>query len=159
MQPIWIVLADEGRARILQWRKPGSDLEDVEELSDAGAHADEADLNRDAAGRRAPPDAHGSRPGDTTMPGNATVSPRESKLEHEADLFARRVAQRLAEAHRQHRFERLRIAAAPKFLGRLRKALDKEVSGAVEDEIDKDLLQLDRRTLTQRFFPGETGRP
>jgi protein required for attachment to host cells len=159
MQPTWIVLADEGRARILQWRKPGTDLEDIEELTDAGARADEADLNRDAAGRRTPPDAHGGRQGNTAMPGNATVSPGESKLEHEADLFARRVAQRLAEAHREHRFEHLRIAAAPRFLGRLRKALDTEVSRAVEDEIDKDLLQLDRRTLTQRFFPGEAAGP
>jgi protein required for attachment to host cells len=77
----------------------------------------------------------------------------EDKLDHEAELFARRVAGRLAEAHRAHRYGELRIAAAPRFLGRLRKALDPEVAKSVTGEIDKDLLQLDRRELTQKLFP------
>jgi protein required for attachment to host cells len=146
MTPTWVLLADEGRARILEWRAPDTDLEEVEELTDAAAHADNADLRRDAYGRRA-----GS--GTQAIGGNATASAGEEKLDHEAELFARRVADRLSQAHRQHRFERLRIVAAPRFLGRLRKQLDPEVRQAVEDEIDKDLLQLDRRALTERLFP------
>jgi protein required for attachment to host cells len=146
MEPIWIVLADEGRARILEWREPGQDLEEVEELTDDAAHADNADLRRDAFGRRG-----GS---DLRMGGNATSSAGEEKLDHEAERFARRVAERLAEAQRQRRYSQLRIAAAPKFLGRLRKVLDSQVEQAVVDEIDKDLLQLDRRSLTERFFPS-----
>ena len=63
----------------------------------------------------------------------------EDKLDHEAELFARRVA------------------AAPRFLGRLRKALDPEVAKTVTGEIDKDLLQLDRRALQQRLFPPPNG--
>jgi len=145
MDPMWIVLADEGHARILRLRKPGRDLEDVEELSDAAAHADNADLRRDAFGRRAGPDPR--------MGGSAVASAGEDKLDHEADAFARRVAARLTEAHRQHRYDQLRIAAAPRFLGRLRRLLDPEVEQAVVDEIDKDLLQLDRRSLTLRLFP------
>jgi protein required for attachment to host cells len=151
MQPTWIVLADEGRARILQTGRPGRDLEEVEELSDAAARADNADFRHDAYGRRSPP--AGARGG---MVGNATTSAGEEKLDHEAELFARRLADHLADACRKHRFERLRIAAAPKFLGRLRKALPDEVSAAVEEEIDKDLLQLDRRELTQRLYPSDT---
>lgn len=157
MEPTWIVLADEGRARILQMTRPGRDLEEVEELTDAGAHAAEADLRFDATGRRAPPSGHGGAPNMQTMPGNATVSAGESKLDHERELFARRVAARLAEAHRQHRYDRLHIAAAPKFLGALRKFLDEEVRQSVVGELDKDLLQLDRRALTQRFFPPASG--
>ena len=76
-------------------------------------------------------------------------------LDHEAELFARRVAERLSQAHAQGRFERLRTAAAPRFLGRLRKALTPQVAGAVVDEIDKDLLQFDRRELTLRLCPSE----
>jgi len=156
MEPTWVVLADEGRARILELRQPGRDLEEVEEFSWPSAHARNADLRRDAYGRRAPADSHGGGvPGNETMQGNNTESPGEEKLDHEAELFARRVAEHLAQARRQHRFERLHIAAAPKFLGRLRKVLDREVSESVVDELDKDLLQLDRRALTQRLFPGE----
>lgn len=149
MDPMWIVLADEGRARILECREPGHQLEEVEELTDPGAHAGNADLRRDAYGRRSG--------GDIRMGGNATASAGEEKLDHEAELFARRVAERLSEAHRQHRYGQLRIAAAPRFLGRLRKAMDHEVSETVVGEIDKDWLQLDRRTLARRLFPEQQG--
>jgi protein required for attachment to host cells len=146
----WIVLADEGRARILSRGDGGDDLRELEVLEDAAAHAHNADFRHDAYGRRAP--AGGAQPS------SATSSAGEEKLDHEAELFARRLALRLAEAHRQHRFEHLRIAAAPRFLGRLRKALDREVSAVVDEEIDKDLLQLDVRALTQRFYgPGAAG--
>jgi len=155
MQPTWIVLADKGRARILQMNQPGRDLEEVEELTDAAAHAHNADFRHDATGRRAPADGYA---GPQTMQGNATTSAGEDKLDHEAERFARQVAERLAEARREQRYERLRIVAAPKFLGRLRKVLPHEVSDAVVEEIDKDLLQLDRRELTQRLC-GDNGRP
>lgn len=154
MESTWIVLADEGRARILELRKPGHDLEEVEELTDPAAHAHNADFRHDAYGRRAPADSR-SAGGEGAMPATATASAGEEKLDHEAELFARRVSERLTQAHRQHRYHDLRIVAAPKFLGRLRKALDREVSEVVVDEIDKDLLQLDRRTLTQRLYPSQ----
>jgi protein required for attachment to host cells len=67
------------------------------------------------------------------------------------------VAEHLSQAQREHRYGTLRIAAAPKFLGRLRKQLDPQVKDAVEDELDKNLLQLDLRTLTQRLFPPAPG--
>lgn len=147
MDPTWILLADEGRARILATREPGEDLAEIEEMTDAAAHADNADLRRDAYGRRGGDDLR--------MGGNATTSAGEEKLDHEAELFARRVAERLSQAHAQGRFERLRIAAAPRFLGRLRKALTPQVASTVVDELDKDLLQLNRRELTQRLCPSE----
>lgn len=146
MDPTWIVLADEGRARILAMREPGTDLAEVEEMTDAAAHADNADLRHDAYGRRG-----GSDP---RMGGSNMESAGEEKLDHEAELFARRVAERLEQARRQGRFGRLRIAAAPRFLGRLRKMLDPQLAKVVDDELDKDLLQLDRRELTQKFFPA-----
>jgi protein required for attachment to host cells len=137
MEPIWVVVADEGRARFFARTEPEAELAPIDEMTDAGAHADNADLRRDAYGRR----------GSTV-----TSSAGEDKLAHEAEGFARRVAERLGEAHRAHRYGELRIAAAPRFLGRLRKALDREVAKAVADEIDKDLLQLDARELTRRVF-------
>jgi protein required for attachment to host cells len=152
MDTTWIVLADEGRARILERTDAGVDLQEVEDLTDAAAHAHNADLRRDAMGRRSPSDGHGANAG-SMMPGSSTSSAGEEKLDHEAELFARRLALRLTEARRAHRYDHLRIAAAPRFLGRLRKALDDEVRNVLDDEIDKDLLQLDRRSLTQRFFP------
>lgn len=143
--PAWVLLADEGRARILELR--GDEMHQLDELTDAAAHADNADLRRDAYGRRAG--------GGTLAAGNQTESAGQEKLDHEADAFARRVGARLAEAQREQRYGELRIAAAPRFLGRLRPHLDDAVRRCVVEEIDKDLLQLDRRELSERLF----GRP
>lgn len=144
MKPTWIVVADEGRARILELRQRGEELQPVDELTDAAAHADEADLQRDAHGRR----AHGGTGPISTI----TTSAGEDKLGQEADLFARRVAEHLAQALQKQRYGELHIAAAPKFLGRLRQHLAEPVRQVVGQEIDKDLLQLDRRALAQHFF-------
>jgi len=151
MDTTWILLADEGKARILQCRSAADGLEELETFVDAAAHAHNADLRHDAYGRRSPSNGHGANPGGN-LPGSAMSSAGEEKLDHEAELFARRLALRLAEARRAHRFDHLRIAAAPRFLGRLRKALDEEVRAVVDEEIDKDLLQLDARTLAQRLL-------
>lgn len=174
MTTTWIVLADEGRARILSAEDHAATLQDVERLDDPAAHAHNADFRHDARGRRNPaggvvgaggagsgaggagPNAGGH--GSASQPGSDAASAGEEKLDHEAELFARRIALRLAEAHRQHRYDRLRIAAAPKFLGRLRRVLDDEVRGTVDEEIDKDLLQLDRDDLSRRFLHPPGGR-
>jgi protein required for attachment to host cells len=158
----WVVLADEGRARFLEVR-PGRELQDVEELTWPAAHADDADFRHDAKGRRSPGAvgpggaAGASGGGGGRMPGSNTESAGESKLDHEAERFAHVVADKLAQAHRAQRYERLHIAAAPKFLGRLRRVLEREVSDSVVEEVDKDLLQLDPRALTERLFPQGTG--
>jgi protein required for attachment to host cells len=139
------MVADEGSARILAAPPDGGDLEEVVQLKDDMAHADDAELRRDALGRRA---------GGGTLPaGNLTASAGEDELHQEAQLFARRVAEFLAEALREQRFEHLRIAAAPRFLGLLRKALERDVADRVEREVDRDLVQLSRRELTLRMCP------
>jgi protein required for attachment to host cells len=145
MDEIWVLLADEGRARILALRATGTDLVDVEELTDPDARADDADFRHDAYPRR-------GGGGDLRTGGDAIGSSSEDKIDQEAEVFARRIAARLAQARSEGRYERLRIAAAPRFLGRLRKAIDPQVAKTIVDEIDKDLLQLTRRELTLKLF-------
>ena len=150
MDPIWIVLADEGRARIFATKEPGADLVEVEELTNAAAHADNADLRRDAYGRRGGGDLGDA--GGRRMGGSTTASAGEDKLDHEAELFARRIAKWLQEAHQQGRFRELRLAAAPRFLGRLRGQLDPQLTKVLAEELDKDLLQDSVREVARRFF-------
>lgn len=144
MASTWVVLADEGHARILERRQEGAALAPVKELADPAAHAHNADFRHDAYGRR----AGGGQP-----TGHATASAGEEKLDHEAEAFARRVAQELLSAYQGKRFDELRIAAAPRFLGRLRKELDAQVQKCVTQELDKNLLQLDERSIEQKLFP------
>lgn len=143
MKTTWVVVADEGLARILAMQGNGADMVEIETLTDAAARADEADLRRDAYGRRAG--------GGTLSSSYPTASAGEDELHQEADLFARRVAQWLADARRAQRFDAIKIAAAPRFLGLLRKALTPDVSSVVVEDFDKDLIHLNVRELTQRL--------
>jgi protein required for attachment to host cells len=156
MKTTWVVVADEAIARILQWNKDDKELEPVEELTDPAAHADGADLRRDAYGRRAgatTQSANTNTSSRQSSPANVTSSAGEAEQHLEAEDFAKRVATRLTEAFQQNRFEELRIVAAPRFLGLLRKAMGTQVAGVVTDELDKDLIHMDNREISQRLFP------
>jgi protein required for attachment to host cells len=135
---LWVLAADEAVARLLRLPGPGQDLEDVHTLTDAAAHADKADLRRDADGRR----------GQTV-----TRSAGIDESHREAELFARRVAGWLAEQHQAGHFKSLRIVAAPRFLGLLRQQLTPQVAQVVIDDAALDVVKLDRRSLTRRLFP------
>ncbi len=153
----WVLVADEAIARILHLPDAAAALEPVEELTDPAAHAKGADLRRDAEGRRAGSATHGARQGTAHRlrgVASATTSAGEGEQHLEAEAFARRVAGHLAQARQQGRFDSLRIAAAPRFLGLLRKALAPQVAAVVSDTLDKDLVHMDNRDITQRLFPA-----
>jgi protein required for attachment to host cells len=161
MKTTWVVVADEAIARILQRRQDGGDLEPVEEATDPDAHASGSDLRRDAAGRRsASAPAAGAQAHAPQRPRSATsvtASAGEGEQHLEAQAFARRVAQRLAEAFQQKRFDELRIVAAPRFLGLLRNSLDPQLADCVTQELDKDLVHLDNAEISRRLFPPGEG--
>lgn len=140
----WVLVADEGRARIFE-RPASGTLQEVEQLDDPVARADRADLRRDAYGRRA-----GS---DMRTGGNVTSSASDDELHREAFQFAGIVADRLSKGLHAGDYQKLVIAAAPRFLGYLRKQLSAQVSAVVQDELPKDFVNLDRRELTDRLFP------
>lgn len=160
MKRIWVVVADEAIARILQWPETGDELEPVEEITDPDAHALGADLRRDAYGRRAGAAAQGGSPGGSQPRGAATVtsSAGEAERHQEADAFARRVAQHLTRAQRQKRFDELHLVAAPRFLGLLRKHLDANVEAQLREEVSKDFIHLDNADITRRLFADRLAR-
>jgi protein required for attachment to host cells len=145
-KPTWVLLADEAIARILERPAGSGELQPVEELTDPDAHARESELHRAPHGRRGGAGGGGSLP-------QATVSAADSGRHQHAQAFAARIVQRLALHHREGRYEALRIVAAPRLLGYLRKALPPELAAAVTDTLDKDLVQASNAELTQRLFP------
>lgn len=156
MKTIWVVVADEAIARILRWPGAGHELQPVEELTDPAAHAKGSELRDDAFGRRAGPAgiAGGSGSGrGRSGPSTATSDAGLDEQHLEAEAFAGRVAQHLAEALQQARFDELQVVAAPRFLGLLRKAFAKTLARAVTVELDKDLIHSSNRDLTERLFP------
>ncbi|NUZ05819.1 host attachment protein [Piscinibacter koreensis] len=158
---IWVVVADEGLARFLRWPETGNELEEIDALSDSAAHAREGDLHRDAAGRRAGAAPQGSSQGTPQHrlrgTSSVTASAGEDQQHQEAQGFARRVAQHLAEALQRKRFDELRLVAAPRFLGLLRKELSPQVGALVTQEVNKDLIHEDNRAISQRLFADQAG--
>jgi protein required for attachment to host cells len=152
MKTIWVVVADEAIARILEKPQEGGDLVPVEELTDPQAHSKASDLRREPYGRRA---SGGSA--DAIGGANVTSSAGDAELHVEAQQFAARVAQRLKQLHQQKRFDEIRIVAAPRFLGYLRKQLDGELANVVTGSLDKDLIHLSNAEITGRLFQPHDG--
>ena len=154
---IWVLVADEAIARFLQWRERGHVLEPVEEMTDPNAHAKGTEVNTDAVGRRAagaPAGVVGSG-----IQAGATASAGEDVQHRAADMFARTVAQRLDERLREQRFDELRIAAAPRFLGLLRKHQSTQVAAVVSEETAKDLIHESNRELGDRLMADRMPAP
>jgi len=128
----WIVAADSARARFLQVADRNHDLVEVDDLLNPKGHVHEGDLVTD-----------------TEEPSNAH--------EHELDLFSKRVGEYLEKARTDHRYDKLVLVAPPKFLGKLRKTLGKEVEKLVTDELDKDLYRANAREL-ERYFTSRPAR-
>jgi protein required for attachment to host cells len=144
MQTNWLVVADEGVAHIYQWQGTDRHFQDVETLTHASAHAKEANLRRDAQGRRS---------GHAARAGSSVTSSAGLDAEHgEAILFAQRLNDWLAQGRQAGRFDRLRLAAAPRFLGLLRQSMKPEVADTILEDLPKDLVNESRADLEKRFL-------
>lgn len=136
MKTVWVLVADEAIARILEQPQEGGDLLSVEEMTDPDAHAREREMHNSPHGRR------GSQP---------TVSAADSERHQHAQLFASRIAERLADGLRDKRYDLLHIVAAPRLLGYLRKSLPPAVANVVASTQDKDLVQQSNAELSRRL--------
>jgi protein required for attachment to host cells len=147
MANTWIVAADSSRARVLQ--VAGRErLVEVEDMINPGGRMDGRELTTDAHPRFS---GHGGvgKPGGRSTSGPASDRQETSAQEHETDLFAKRIGDYLDKARTQHRYDELVVVAPPKFLGVLRKKLDKEVEKLVVSELDKDLSWFNARDIEQ----------
>lgn len=146
MATTWIVAADASRARVLQ--VAGRErLDEVENLLNPEGRLHNREINSDAKGRFAGPD----------RPGGHSSDDEEHTVDHANEVFAKRVGDYLDKARIEHRFDQLVLVAPPKFLGALRKELDKEVEKLVADELPKDLAWFSEREL-ERYFAKGSGR-
>lgn len=132
-----IVAADRGEARFYDMQHLDSPLQEVGKLSDPKAHLRDREFSSDRPGRVFDHASTGARRG--AVAHHATGGENSPKR-HEAELFARRIAEVLARAQQDHEFDRLVLMAGPAFLGELRAAISKPLSSVVVAEIDKDLM-------------------
>ena len=67
--------------------------------------------------------------------------------EKDREKFAKTVANYVEQGRLQHRYQRLRFAVGPKFLGMLRERLSEETRQMIFEQIDEDLSALDAREI------------
>jgi protein required for attachment to host cells len=155
MATTWIIAADESRARVLQVAGPDR-LDEIDDLVNPAGRAQDRELQTDAEPRF---NGHGGvgKAASRTTGGPGSDREAQGAVEHSVRTFAREVGRYLDRARLDHRFDQLVLVAPPKFLGALRKELDKEVEKLVADELPKDLAGFSAREL-ERYFAKGSGR-
>lgn len=128
----WILVADSSRARIFECDRRWRDLQLLHEEDYPRGRAHEGDLVTDNGAEVMQSAGSGQR---------RTTGPEVSASEHESELFARALADRMREGRLEGEYESLVMVAAPEFLGQLRTALDDHTRRSVSHEIDKNLTQ------------------
>ena len=139
MTTTWIVAADSSRARVLQVADREEKLVEVEDLVNPEGRMNDRELTSDAH-----PRLRG-----TSGPGSDRQE--MSAVEHQVELFAKRIGEHLEKARTDHRYDRLCLVAPPRFLGALRKELTHEVRKLVAEELPKDLSWLSARELERHL--------
>jgi len=157
MATTWIIAADESRARVLQVAGPDR-LDEIDHLDNPSGRAQDRELQTDAEPRF---NGHGGvgKAGSGRTGGPASDREAQGAVEHSVRTFAREVGRYLDRARLDHRFDQLVLVAPPKFLGALRKELDKEVEKLVADELPKDLAGFSARELERYFAKGSERGP
>jgi protein required for attachment to host cells len=126
----WIIVADSVNARIFSRENKNSLLQEVEDLSHPSGRMKAGELESDKPGRSF----------DSGGQGRHSMEPEHTRKDKESMVFVEQISDYLS-AH-QNDYDNLIIISPPRFLGLLRKQLDKIVTKKVTQEIDKDLVKL-----------------
>lgn len=136
--PTWLLVADGRRARVLIEQRRGAQLSEdwtleigPEELYNIQDRPPRS-FDRVGAGRHA-------------MDGGRNLH------EAEEEKFLKRVADRVAQAHKRKQFAHLAIAAPPRALGLLRGYLPASVQASIRAELAKDLFNETAPVLRERL--------
>ena len=147
-----IVVADQSEADFYELEERDKPPQFVQRLEDAEAHLHNRDLKSDRPDRvfdHAP--VAGGRRGAV---GHHATGGERNPRKVEARRFARRIAEALDEARRQHQYDRLVLMAPPAFLGLLRKEMPAAVHAVLTAEIAKDLVHEPPEALSGYLPPG-----
>lgn len=130
MSVTWVVVADSSRARFFAMP---SRVEPMQEM-DGMMHAEGRMREQDEVSDRQGGIAGGHGEGEHTFD-----APTDIK-HHEADVFAKQIADRLDRGRVNHDFNKLILVAPPAFLGAVRHALNDHVKNLVSLSLDKNLV-------------------
>lgn len=137
----WVLIADRGGARLFEHRRRSSGLQLLQDLPHPEGRMKNGEIDADKHGRSF----------DTFGAGRHAMSTSQEPTEHLAAQFARELADVLNQGFQQHRFERLILVAAPRFLGDLRNSLSDTTKTAIKATLNKDLSGIPEQDLPQHL--------
>lgn len=137
--PVWFLVADGRRARVLIEQRRGATLV---EPADWAMEIGPGELYEP---QDRPPRVH-----DRQGPARHGMDKRDLH-EAEEENFLKRVATRLGEAEKQGAFDHLVIAAPPRALGLLRGLLPHPVQQRLRADLDKDIVDEAAPALRERL--------
>ncbi len=141
MHTIWVVVADQSRARLFSMQGRWGALEEVDHLVHPEGRLHDQDINADRPGRSF----------DTYGEGRHGMSKHYSPKEMEAIRFATDISERVGAAHYEGAFKELVLIAPPRFLALLRERLPDAVSRCVILSEDKNLTQADTAAIREHI--------
>lgn len=138
---IWFLVADAARARIFETTGKDVALTEVMDFMEPNARISETELASDEPGRHATPGA----------PGTHGMQEKITPREQEDIRFAAELADQLQESLNKGSYDALYIAAAPHFLGLLRKSMPDGVAEKLKGDLDKDLTRLGEAEIREHL--------
>jgi len=152
MPTTWILIADGGRARLLEQDRKSRTFKPTSERDFFGTTAQSKEIASDRPGRTFDSGGRGQA-GDAGAHGRHAMEPSTDPQRHAEYEFARDLSEHLETASNRHRFDHLVLVAAPKILGDLRELLPKTVQGKIVAEVNKDLTKIPMRDLGKHLDP------
>ena len=145
MPVTWILAADSARARLFVLDHDEAEAREMADFLHPAGRQKGSELLADAPGRYF---KRGRRDRAST---NEPHTPPEQV---EEERFARELADELERGRTGNRYGRLCLIAPPRFLGRLRNALSKEVKKLVTLSVSHDLVSVDAERVSQYVDRG-----
>lgn len=142
MSDTWVVVADSNKARFFSVANRLVPLHEFADMACPGGRLPEqAEVS----------DRQGGIAGGQGEGGHAFEGRTDLK-QHEAEVFARQIAEKLEQGRIQHQYQKLILVAAPAFLGALRTALNEHVAAMVVGSLDKNLVTEEEAAIREHIF-------
>lgn len=138
----WVLVADSARARLFEQLPGEKELREIADFPNPDGRAHDRELTTDARTRLYDKGHTGE---------SHSTGPEVDAVDHAVELFAKDLVERLEKGRNDHRYDRVALIAAPRFLGKLRDKMGKDLRALVGQELDKDLSHADARTIASHL--------
>ena len=142
MTGTWVVVADSSRARFFTLAGKSEPMQELEGMT----HAESRMRNQDEVS-----DKQGGLAGGHGEGGHAFEAPTDIK-HHDAEIFAKQIADKLERGRVNHAYNKLILVAPPAFLGALRQAMNDHVVNLVSKSLDKNLVAENETVIREHVF-------